>query len=67
MRESTETNEGGDKEEVPEKLGVIESATNSTVSIIAPEEEGAYRLFAYVYDGNGHAAHANIPFYVTED
>ena len=25
---------------------------------------GEYRLFAYAYDGNGHAAHANIPFLV---
>lgn len=64
MRESVEKKEGGDKEEVPEKLGVIESATESQVEITAPEEEGAYRLFVYVYDGNGHAAHANIPFYV---
>jgi hypothetical protein len=64
MRESTETKEGGDKEEVPEQLGVIESATQSSVSIKVPREEGAYRLFVYVYDGQGHAAHANVPFYV---
>lgn len=64
MRESEETKEGGDKEEVPELLGVIESATKSSVKIIAPREEGAYRLFTYVYDGQGHAAHANVPFYV---
>lgn len=64
MRESTETKEGGDEEEVPEQLGAIESATQGKVEILAPREEGAYRLFAYVYDGNGHAAHANVPFYV---
>ncbi len=67
MKESTETKEGGDHEEVPEKLGVIESAKESSVEIKAPLEKGPYRLFAYVYDGNGHAAHANIPFYVTEE
>ncbi|WP_421764936.1 glycoside hydrolase family 2 TIM barrel-domain containing protein [Ekhidna sp.] len=66
MKESTETKEGGDKEEVPEKLGVIESADQSSIVITAPEEEGAYRLFVYVYDGNNHAAHANIPFYVNQ-
>lgn len=64
MRESQETKEGGDKEEVPESLGVLESASGSNVMITAPMEEGAYRLFVYVYDGNEHAAHANIPFYV---
>ncbi|MFK7952379.1 MAG: glycoside hydrolase family 2 TIM barrel-domain containing protein [Ekhidna sp.] len=64
MRESEETKEGGDKEEVPEQLGIIESATDSQVKVTVPKEEGAYRLFAYVFDGNGHAAHANVPFYV---
>ena len=29
-----------------------------------PTEEGPYRLFAFVYDGKGHVAHKNIPFYV---
>lgn len=64
MRESTATEEGGDEEEIPEQLGIIESAKEPTISITSPTEEGAYRLFAYVFDGNGHAAHANIPFYV---
>ena len=32
--------------------------------ILTPERQGAYRLFVYVYDGNGHAGHANIPFRV---
>jgi hypothetical protein len=64
MRESTETKEGGDEEEVPEHLGIIGSASQSDIKISSPTEEGAYRLFVYVYDGKGHAAHANVPFYV---
>ncbi|AHM61594.1 hypothetical protein D770_16700 [Flammeovirgaceae bacterium 311] len=30
----------------------------------APEQEGGYRLFTYVYDNNRHVATYNIPFYV---
>ena len=30
----------------------------------APEKEGAYRLFIFVYDGKKHYAYANQPFYV---
>jgi hypothetical protein len=30
----------------------------------APAKSGAYRLFVYALDGKGHAAHANIPFFV---
>jgi hypothetical protein len=34
------------------------------IMVKAPSQPGAYRLFAYVFDGIGHAAHVNIPFYV---
>jgi hypothetical protein len=64
MRESTEKKEGGDKESVPEQISMISQPEKSLITLNAPKEEGAYRLFVYVYDGNGHAAHANIPFYV---
>lgn len=40
-------------------------ATKTTIT--APAKAGAYRLFVYAYDGNNHAAHANIPFLVTGD
>jgi hypothetical protein len=51
----------------PEKT--INSFVNfegNTASFITPEEEGPYRLFAYVYDENGYYATANIPFYILD-
>ena len=65
MRESTSRQEGGDKEQIPETLsGLIEDKGNGEINVRAPGEAGAYRLFVYVYDGQGHAGHANIPFLV---
>jgi hypothetical protein len=65
MEESTERKIGGDRESVPRRLsGLINAPEKSEVSVKAPEKPGAYRLFVYVFDGKGHAAHANIPFYV---
>ena len=65
MRESEATQEGGDLEEVPERIdGLIDDPGSESIRMTAPSESGAYRLFAYVYDGQGNAGHANIPFYV---
>ena len=67
MRESTATQTGGDREEIPPVLsGLISVKAPGHVEMTTPEKPGAYRLFVYVYDGNGHAGHANIPFYVEE-
>ncbi len=64
-QESTATQSGGDHEEIVESLaGIVLNPSAATVSITAPVVFGAYRLFVYAYDGQGHAAHANIPFYV---
>ena len=64
-RESMVQSEGGDDEPVPERLeDALDRTDAPDVVLTAPAEEGAYRLFVYVYDGAGHAAHANIPFYV---
>ncbi len=64
-RESTDVGEGGDDEPVPERIeGVIDRPDAARIRLTAPAEPGAYRLFVYVYDGQGNAGHANIPFYV---
>ena len=65
LRESEATQEGGDPEEVPGAVpGLIDHPDRATVSVMAPQSPGAYRLFVTVYDGQGHAGHANIPFLV---
>ncbi len=64
--ESAETVVGGDLEaEIEDIDGLIgDDADQATVSILAPASPGAYRLYVMAYDGQGHAAHANIPFQV---
>ncbi len=65
MRESEATEQGGDAEQVPDVIPVsmdINKAGNVTLE--APSEAGAYRLFYYVHNSHGLAGHANIPFLV---
>jgi hypothetical protein len=67
MAESTSKNVGGDRESKPAALpGLIADPSLAEISLQAPSKPGAYRLFAYVFDGKGHAAHANVPFFVGE-
>ncbi|MFT7197184.1 MAG: hypothetical protein ACI83W_001552 [Marinoscillum sp.] len=63
--ETTDIKSGGDREEVPPTIEVmIADINNHSIKLRAPKTPGAYRLFFYAYDQRGHAAHANIPFYV---
>lgn len=65
MRESDARQVGGDKEKVPGEIpGLIDDAGAGSIMMTAPGRAGAYRLFVYVYDGEGHAGHANLPFLV---
>ena len=65
MPESTETKIGGDAESKPAPLpGLIADPMAGEISLKTPGNPGPYRLFAYVFDGQGHAAHVNIPFFV---
>jgi hypothetical protein len=62
--ESDSIKKGGDFEErIPNIDGVLRNPTAAT-TILAVPQPGKYRLFAYAFDGHGHAAHANIPFLV---
>jgi hypothetical protein len=44
--------------------GVLANADSNAVAVTAPSRPGAYRLFVYVYDDEGNAGHANVPFLV---
>ncbi|MFT5520645.1 MAG: hypothetical protein ACI9IA_001239 [Enterobacterales bacterium] len=58
---------GGDFEKSINNLkSSVKSPTVKQTIITAAKEPGAYRLFVYAYDGKGHTAHANIPFFVKE-
>jgi hypothetical protein len=63
--ESTDRRQGGDAESEPAahpECFVEAKALDATFR--APTRPGAYRVFAYVYDGKGGAACANVPFTV---
>jgi hypothetical protein len=39
----------------------------ATIEFIAPKQEGDYRLFVFVFDGQGNFSTQNIPFYVIQN
>ena len=63
--ESEATSIGGDLEEAIAAVDETFDGTSNQASVrlIAPDP-GTYRIFVEVNDGQGHAAHANIPFLV---
>jgi hypothetical protein len=68
LEESTAQSTGGDFESKPRSLpGLMTPSNAREITLQAPRKPGAYRLFAYIRDGRGHAAHGNIPFCVDPD
>ena len=66
-QESNAGQVGGDFEAGITNLeNLITGPMAAKTQLKAPEKPGAYRLFVYAYDGQGHAAHANIPFFVDD-
>ena len=68
--ESTDKKTGGDAERAPKPLkGIFGKSTKSqsNVEFNAPLNEGQYRLFLFIYDGNNNVATGNIPFIVANE
>jgi hypothetical protein len=53
---------GGDFESKPDSVMLVYAGPDVTIN--PPSIPGPYRLFVYVLDNKGHAATANIPFFV---
>jgi hypothetical protein len=63
--ESNNTKAGGDFESALQPvLGTISKRKSNSAQVTAPKEEGAYRLFVFIIDGDKRTAYANLPFYV---
>jgi hypothetical protein len=65
LPEPTKLSEGGDFEARPKPIeNAVSAGSNGTATFKAPAQEGAYRVFVYITDGNNNVATANVPFYV---
>lgn len=63
--ESNDRKTGGDAEREPDAHpDAVVAAKGMELAFRVPKASGAYRLFVTLYDGKGHAATANLPFYV---
>lgn len=65
VQESRDIKSGGDAETPPPAVRWTHGRKKgNSLSFRTPADEGAYRLFIYIYDSAGHYAYCNIPFYV---
>jgi hypothetical protein len=68
VSESTVQSMGGDFEEKIAPVPVdVEQHDELSCTITMPKEAGAYRIFATVRDGQGHAGSVNLPVLIVED
>ncbi|MCO4819098.1 MAG: hypothetical protein KC517_05705 [Bacteroidetes bacterium] len=68
ISESTDVKAGGDVESAPPSIpGLIKSKQKNKMEFVAPQKEGAYRVFVFAYDRKGQMGYFNIPFYVKPD
>lgn len=67
VSESTVLSAGGDHEDaiVPVPVKITDQETLSC-TITMPSKAGAYRIFATIRDGHGHAGTANLPVLIVE-
>jgi len=63
-REHAGATAGGDLEMLSEIAGQPIQNGEGLISVKAPSESGAYRLYLYAYDSYNHVASVNLPFYV---
>lgn len=64
-REIARAGFAGEGEVRPEPLtGIFTGQEGAKIQFRLPKEPGAYRLYAYAFDGKGKAATANEPFFV---
>jgi len=67
VRESSVVSAGGDHEDAIDPIQVeITEQTALSCIISMPSEAGAYRIFATVRDGRGHAGTINLPVLIIE-
>jgi len=67
-KEDADTVTGGDyRPDMPSYPASIVSASDAGVELKMPKKPGNYRLFAFVRDGSGGAATANVPLQVGGD
>ena len=62
---ATNKSTGGDREPRIEPIeGLVLNTDGKTAVIKTPGEAGMYRIFVYVYDGDGSVGTANVPILV---